>query len=127
MKRIWNSIDKEQRNIIGISGILLIFTSLLFLIISLMTKLYYGFDLAYLMGGVVSIFCFFLLSYKMNQSVDAMLKKTVGRIHSINLIIYILTMIGLFYLFNQSKWIIVCTIVAYLIPKMVIIFKQVGK
>ncbi len=127
MKRIWNSIDKEQRNIIGISGILLIFTSLLFLIISLMTKLYYGFALAYLMGGIVSIFCFFLLSYKMNQSVDAMLKKTVGRIHSINLIIYILTMIGLFYLFNQSKWIIVCTIVAYLIPKMVIIFKQLGK
>ena len=123
MKRYLSVLSKEQKNIIKISFLFTLVISCLLFALSFVLPFSCFNAVAFLIGGLTSIFCFYLLIYKTVVSANSMLRKTIKFLHVIRMIIYVGIAIGLYFLFNQEKLIIISVFLSYLILKIVIICK----
>ena len=117
-----NIVQKRiHKNIINTSLIFIFIIGIILLIISLTTPLPYYLALTFVISGLISVLNYIILIYKTEQSVDHLLKKTVKFLSLIKMGVFLLGLLGLFFLFKQDKWVVFTFLLGYLVLKLVII------
>ena len=102
-----NIVQKRiHKNIINTSLIFIFIIGIILLIISLTTPLPYYLALTFVISGLISVLNYIILIYKTEQSVDHLLKKTVKFLSLIKMGVFLLGLLGLFFLFKQDKWVV---------------------
>ena len=85
------------------------------------TPLPYYLALTFENSGLISVLNYIILIYKTEHSVDHLLKKTVKFLSLIKMGVFLLGLLGLFFLFKQDKWVVFTFLLGYLVLKLVII------
>ena len=117
-----NIVQKRiHNNIIYTSLIFIFIIGIILLIIRLTTPLPYYLALTFVISGLISVLNYIILIYKTEQSVDHLLKKTVKFLSLIKMGVFLLGLLGLFFLFKQDKWVVFTFLLGYLVLKLVII------
>ena len=85
--------------------------------------IYTSLNVTLIIGLLLSVGNYLLLIYKTQQSVEPLLKKTIKVSSFINIGLFALALLGLFFLFHQDKWVVFAFLFGYLILKFVIFFQ----
>ena len=118
-------MPKQYRKIILYIIFTLIGSGLILITCSLIFKLYYAISLSYFISGLASIGLFYFLVYKVMQSTDYMLKKTMRLNFLIRMFVYLILIVGLTLIFNKNIWVLIAVLGGMMIPKLMI-FIQYG-
>lgn len=114
---------KIHQRIIYTSLIVTLIIGLLLLSFSFIFDIPYYLSITFVISGLISVGNYLLLIYKTQQSVEPLLKKVIKVTSLINIGIFALALLGLFFLFYQDKWVIFAFLFGYLILKFVIFFQ----
>ncbi|CCZ85174.1 unknown [Firmicutes bacterium CAG:631] len=112
-----------HQRIIYTSLIVTLIIGLLLLSFSFIFDIPYYLSITFVISGLISVGNYLLLIYKTQQSVEPLLKKVIKVTSLINIGIFALALLGLFFLFYQDKWVIFAYLFGYLILKFVIFFQ----
>lgn len=112
-----------HQRIIYTSLIVTLIIGLLLLSLSFIFDIPYYLSITFVISGLISEGNYLLLIYKTQQSVEPLLKKVIKVTSLINIGIFALALLGLFFLFYQDKWVIFAYLFGYLILKFVIFFQ----
>ena len=124
-----NNTDMETKQkrihqrIIYTSLIVTLIIGLLLLSFSFIFDIPYYLSITFVISGLISVGNYLLLIYKTQQSVEPLLKKTIKVSSFINICLFALALLVLFFLFHQDKWVVFAFLFGYLILKFVIFFQ----
>ena len=117
------TISKEYKKVILLSLSFSLIISILLLILSFFTKIPYYISICFIISCLASIISFCWLIIKVEQSVDAMIKRTIKIARIIRLAIFLITLVGLFFIFNRDPYIILTVVLGYIVLKIMILYQ----